>query len=107
VLILPYLEQGATYQAFDFTRSVLSDDKNAAARNQEVPVYLCPSDPGTATFSSSGSGGHAGRSNYMCNMGRQPVPRTTDGKYGGVFFGLTSIQQWVTNKNKPPAVKPV
>lgn len=106
VLILPYLEQGAQYQQFDFTRSVLNDEKNAPARNQELSVYVCPSDLGTAAFTSSTTDGHAGRSNYMCNMGRQPVPRTTDGKLAGIFYGLTTIQQWVTHKNRPPAVKP-
>jgi len=42
--ILPYLEQGNTYQLYDFTKGN-SDPKNLAAVSQRIDVYLCPSAP--------------------------------------------------------------
>src|SRR5205807_10013300 len=85
VMILPYVEQAAKYNQFDLTRDVLEDDKNATARKSDVSIFLCPSDPGGATFTRASDGGPSGRCNYLANMGRQPIPRTTDGKIGGLF----------------------
>ncbi len=52
VLILPYLEQGALYESFDFSllfRGIYSETPtsgpNFVASNQIVPVYHCPSFP--------------------------------------------------------------
>src|SRR4051812_964210 len=49
-LILSYVEQANKYNQFDFTRDVNSDPVNDAARTQDVPFYLCPSDPSGAQF---------------------------------------------------------
>src|SRR5439155_9580716 len=60
---------------------------------------------GGATFTRPSDGGPSGRSNYLANMGRQPIPRTTDGKIGGLFYVVTINTQWTTYKNHPPAVR--
>jgi prepilin-type N-terminal cleavage/methylation domain-containing protein/prepilin-type processing-associated H-X9-DG protein len=104
VLILPFLEQTAKYNQFDLTRDVAADSKNSQARVGDIPAFLCPSDPGSATFGHSGDSAPSGRSNYMGNMGRQPIPWTTDGTIGGVFYAHATRPQWVTHKNVPPAV---
>ena len=81
-MILPYLEQANKYNLFDFTRDVNAAAENAAARNQDVPVYLCPSDPSTAFQPATGT---IGRSNYFGSLGGNAYCRTQDGT-GGPFF---------------------
>jgi prepilin-type processing-associated H-X9-DG protein len=48
VLLLPYLEESSLYSQFDLTRSVL--DQPHEPQEQEVPVYLCPSDNARGRF---------------------------------------------------------
>ena len=45
--ILPYLEQQPAYEQFDFTIPMLHAN-NAEAVKTVVPVYLCPTDPGSS-----------------------------------------------------------
>src|SRR5205809_396349 len=47
--ILPYLEQANKYAKFDFTQD-LNSPANAAAQAQDVPIFLCPSDPSVGQF---------------------------------------------------------
>lgn len=42
--ILPYIEQQAVYDRFDFTK-YLSDSVNADAVTTVIPTFICPSDP--------------------------------------------------------------
>ena len=42
MLILPYLEQTAHYESFDFTKLIKAPE-NAVAVQQVTPVYVCPS----------------------------------------------------------------
>lgn len=42
-LILPYLEQQALYNQFDFTRHWTVADENRAAALIDLPIYVCPS----------------------------------------------------------------
>jgi prepilin-type N-terminal cleavage/methylation domain-containing protein/prepilin-type processing-associated H-X9-DG protein len=84
VMILPYLEQANKYNQFDFTEDVNASPVNAAARMQDVPVYLCPADPSTAVQLVSGAPN--GRSNYFGSLGGNAYCRTTDGQTGGVFY---------------------
>jgi prepilin-type N-terminal cleavage/methylation domain-containing protein/prepilin-type processing-associated H-X9-DG protein len=80
-VILGYLEQANIYNLFDFTQDVNSSATNANARLQQVPVYLCPSDPSAATQ------GNAGRSNYFGNMGAQAYSAAAQtSPLGGCFY---------------------
>src|SRR5205814_149607 len=45
--LLPYLEQGNKANTFDWTQDINGAATNAAARSQDVKVYMCPTDPGT------------------------------------------------------------
>src|SRR5262249_5484896 len=56
--ILPDIEQSTVYKQIDFTKDI-TDPANAAVRQQMVKTYLCPSDPGTNTFTvmAIGAGG--------------------------------------------------
>jgi prepilin-type N-terminal cleavage/methylation domain-containing protein/prepilin-type processing-associated H-X9-DG protein len=102
-LILPYVEQANKYNQFDFTRDVNSDNANIPARTQDVPFYLCPSDPSSAQFATTL--GFYGRCNYMASIGRNPCPTSQDPATGGVFFVEFSNTQWNTLLNRPRAVK--
>ena len=44
ILILPYMEQNNTYDAFDL-KKYIPDPANATARRVKLPVMICPSDP--------------------------------------------------------------
>src|SRR5947209_10067544 len=44
VQILPYVEQANKYNQYDLTRDVNSDSANAAARAQDIGLFLCPAD---------------------------------------------------------------
>lgn len=46
-LILPQLEQQAAFNLFDFTKP-MTHPSNRAALKVVVPVYLCPTDPGSS-----------------------------------------------------------
>jgi prepilin-type N-terminal cleavage/methylation domain-containing protein/prepilin-type processing-associated H-X9-DG protein len=83
-LILPYVEQANKYAQFDFAANN-STAVNANARLQDVPIYLCPSDPSTAKFMVGTS--WDGRSNYFGNLGTNAyVSANGDGSVGGIFF---------------------
>ncbi|MBS0206943.1 MAG: DUF1559 domain-containing protein [Planctomycetes bacterium] len=45
VQILPFIEQGNTYNHVDFTKSVYAPE-NSAVRLHNLPSFVCPSDPG-------------------------------------------------------------
>jgi prepilin-type N-terminal cleavage/methylation domain-containing protein/prepilin-type processing-associated H-X9-DG protein len=102
-LILPFVEQANKYNQFDFNRDVNSDAVNVAARTQDVPFYLCPSDPSTTQFATTD--GFYGRTNYMASIGKNPCPTSQDAATGGVFFVEFTNTQWNTLLNKPRTVK--
>ncbi len=46
--LLPYLEQGPVYQAYDFNYN-WSATRNRPARRTDIPTFLCPTAPGNRT----------------------------------------------------------
>src|SRR4051812_20569519 len=81
-LLLPFLEQGNKYNQFRLDLDVNTAAQNQAARDSDVPVYLCPSDPSDSRFSLSPSG--YGRCNYYGNMGITADAFSLDQTTGGV-----------------------
>jgi prepilin-type N-terminal cleavage/methylation domain-containing protein/prepilin-type processing-associated H-X9-DG protein len=74
VPILPFLEQGSRYDRFDLTQDVTGSFANVTARDQQVQVFLCPSDPSSGSYQDPAvlpgqQAGVMGRSNYFGNMG--------------------------------------
>jgi prepilin-type N-terminal cleavage/methylation domain-containing protein/prepilin-type processing-associated H-X9-DG protein len=106
-LVLAYLEQANKYEQFDFDYEVHSAAENLKARQGDVPIYLCPSDPSTALW--PGSNQLYGRCNYMASIGRQSQPNWNLGGWdinrSGIFFTDGTTTQWVTLVNKPRAAK--
>jgi prepilin-type N-terminal cleavage/methylation domain-containing protein/prepilin-type processing-associated H-X9-DG protein len=90
-IILPYMEQSNKYNQFDFNQDVNSATVNDAARRQDVPSYLCPSDPSQG-FINYGTGTY-GRSNYYGNIGTTAEIHSTEVARVGIFNF-----QWKPNK---------
>ncbi|HEY2158692.1 MAG TPA: DUF1559 domain-containing protein [Isosphaeraceae bacterium] len=70
VLILPFLENANTYNAFNLAWNLnvyQTSGPNYTAQDQVVSSYNCPSDPSTAKVTSGNS--TAGYSNYMASTG--------------------------------------
>jgi prepilin-type N-terminal cleavage/methylation domain-containing protein/prepilin-type processing-associated H-X9-DG protein len=90
VMLLPYIEGGNKFNQFNLNYNVNSDapihasipaltGANAAARSQDIPVYLCPSDSSKMfTFTD------AGRTNYFGSIGAHANPLYS-GPEGGIF----------------------
>ena len=93
-IILPYLEQANKFNLFNFDFDVNSDARidasvvgtftNGPARAQDVPYYLCPSDPSSNTYSAFPAPGASGRVSYHGSHGAFADVRTSSG-LGGVF----------------------
>jgi prepilin-type N-terminal cleavage/methylation domain-containing protein/prepilin-type processing-associated H-X9-DG protein len=80
VTMLPYFEQANKYQQF-----VLTADLNGqAARGQDMPILLCPSDPSSGQFSVTlgGQSVPVGRTNYQASLGAQAFYGSTDSMAG-------------------------
>ncbi len=90
-IILPYMEQAALYQQFDFNQDINNAAANYLARVQEVGIYLCPADPQTGSILQVGSippgygPAYSGRSNYLGNSGTTAEVKTNDPNHVGIF----------------------
>jgi prepilin-type N-terminal cleavage/methylation domain-containing protein len=95
-LILPYVEQASKYAQFNLNYDVNSDSRinssitpasisqvNQAARTQDVPIYLCPSDPSNQVYTTFGAA--AGRISYHGSSGGTAYIRDPNPTAGGVF----------------------
>jgi prepilin-type N-terminal cleavage/methylation domain-containing protein len=88
VTMLPYFEQANKYNQFDLTQNVNTSASNAAARSQDMPILLCPSDTSNSAFTVT-VGGQAqtvGRTNYHANLGAHGWFRNTNGQTAGCFY---------------------
>jgi prepilin-type N-terminal cleavage/methylation domain-containing protein len=87
VTMLPYFEQANKYKQFDLTQNVNTSASNTAARGQDVPILLCPSDGGQFYFTVTvnGRGENVGRCNYLANLGAHAWWRNTN-NLGGTFY---------------------
>jgi prepilin-type N-terminal cleavage/methylation domain-containing protein/prepilin-type processing-associated H-X9-DG protein len=85
-VILPYVEQSNLYNLFNFAFDTNNSTQNAPARDQQVPFYLCPSDPAPDFEKDPGGSGLAvGRSNYFGNIGTTADQHSTDLSRVGIF----------------------
>ncbi|MFM8271043.1 MAG: DUF1559 domain-containing protein [Gemmata sp.] len=86
--MLPYFEQANKYAQIDQTQDFNTGANNAAARSQDVPILLCPSDLSTATFTVTvgGVSQPVGRTSYHASLGGHAWFRNSDGSTGGAFY---------------------
>jgi len=97
-LILSYVEQSNKYNQFNFNYKTWNDAPavaglpampkvNLPARTQDIPIYMCPSDPSQTRRGSNDvnqSEGSQGRLNYMACLGTTSQFGTT-GPGAGIF----------------------
>src|SRR5215471_16596587 len=102
VMILPYVEQANKYNQFNLNEDVYFSSVNAAARQQDVPFYLCPSDPSTGTFVKDGA--PEGRSNYFGSLGGNAYCRPSAGGTGGLFY-IDISSKLLAQGGRPGAVR--
>ena len=93
IRLLPYVEQANKYNLFDFTQNLHTAAVNAPARQQDLAIFLCPSDPSTATITEVVGGVTVsnGRSNYMASLGANAWYANTDSLTGGVFYQNSAV----------------
>jgi prepilin-type N-terminal cleavage/methylation domain-containing protein/prepilin-type processing-associated H-X9-DG protein len=103
-LILPYVEQGNKYNLFNLNYKTWNDTRavpglpsianvNLAARIQDIPIYLCPSDPSSTIRGAKQSNTNdlsfpEGRLNYLGCLGATSQFGTT-GQGAGIFSNGT------------------
>lgn len=85
VLLLPYIEQDNRYRLYNLQQDVLNLAINGNANNNDVPIYLCPSDASTAGFTGLFSPGRTGRCNYYANIGQSGLASNTNSATNGLF----------------------
>jgi prepilin-type N-terminal cleavage/methylation domain-containing protein/prepilin-type processing-associated H-X9-DG protein len=96
--ILGYLEQANKFNQFNFTLDVHAVP-NEPARQQDVKVYLCPSDPSSASFTVAGQ--PVGRLSYFGSIGAVSDSRILDGR-AGIFSGnFSNVLAGQTPKGVP------
>jgi prepilin-type N-terminal cleavage/methylation domain-containing protein/prepilin-type processing-associated H-X9-DG protein len=98
-LMLPFIEQSNKYNQFNFNYSTWNDTPavpglpviprvNLLARSQDIPIYLCPSDPSATQRASDDSAslanGAQGRLNYLACLGATSLFANT-GPGAGIF----------------------
>jgi len=81
-VILAYVEQSNKFAQFDFTQDV-TVAANANARKQDVPIFLCPSDPSSERYNDGT--GVTGRISYFGSIGAVADSRLVDDPRSGPF----------------------
>ena len=77
IKILPYMEEQAIYDAFDFNQFI-SHQNNRAVRGTRIPTLLCPEDSGAEVpFAgvTAAEGDNWARGNYACNGDNEGADR--------------------------------
>ncbi len=95
ITMLPYFEQANKYAQFDLKSNVNTSASNAAARAQDLPILLCPSDGGTFFFTVSVPGQYGqtvGRTNYHANLGAHAWWRNTNNLAGTFYYSTAPTQ---------------
>ncbi len=79
--VLPFLEEGNTYDQFDFNKSYSHPDNQAVAA-QEIATYLCPSMPLPRLVPDTNNGETGGPTSYLACEGTDDYMRKADGMFG-------------------------
>jgi prepilin-type N-terminal cleavage/methylation domain-containing protein/prepilin-type processing-associated H-X9-DG protein len=95
--LLPYLEGGATYNAFNFQwcLSGYSGGANDTAQQQVVAAYVCPSDPESQKFS------NLGYVNYVASLGGTAAQQVGSATYQESNSGRTGLFNVTIDTGQP------
>lgn len=91
-MIMPYIEQNNAFQLFDFSVDLNTAAVNQIARQQNVPVFQCPSQKGVARFvlAAPQCPNGCGNTNYVQSLGNNANYASNNGPFGrrfGARFG--------------------
>lgn len=99
-MMMPYIEQSAAFQLFDFTVDLNTHANNQASRQQNVPTFQCPSQPGSPKFVLPGTQCPlgCGQTNYVQSLGDNgnyasnagPFGRRFGARFGDISDGLSN-----------------
>jgi prepilin-type N-terminal cleavage/methylation domain-containing protein len=85
-MILPYMDNTSGFKLFDFKSNINTSASNLAARQQMVPTFACPSQPGVARFILGGTPPQCpagcGQTNYAQSLGNNANYASNDGPFG-------------------------
>lgn len=86
-MILAYLDNKAGFKLFDFNSNLNTSLNNQPSRQQNVPVFQCPSQPGAPKFVLAGTQcpGGCGQTNYAQSLGNNANYAANDGPFGRRF----------------------
>lgn len=84
VHLLPYFEQSASYNLFDFKSDINSSASNQAARQQKIATFQCPSHPASPALVLSGTQcpDGCGLTNYVQSLGNNANYSSGNGPFG-------------------------
>jgi prepilin-type N-terminal cleavage/methylation domain-containing protein/prepilin-type processing-associated H-X9-DG protein len=97
-VLLAYVEQANKFNQFNFAFDVTSAT-NAPARRQDVPIFLCPSEVSSASFTDGGE--LVGRNSYFGNTGAVADSRLFRSDARGGVFGVVPVVPGETPKGLP------
>jgi len=100
--ILPYMEQGSMYNAFDFVwcMNVFGGGRNDTAQNQIVNSFVCPSDGETTKLS------NLGYSNYVACLGSTAAQQVGSATYQEQITSRLGIFNITIDTNQPKFTNP-
>jgi prepilin-type N-terminal cleavage/methylation domain-containing protein/prepilin-type processing-associated H-X9-DG protein len=103
IFLLPFSEGTTVYNAFNLSTDVTYGPENITARDVNVPVFLCPSDPSSGYWQDTNPytlqpADNMGLSNYYGNLGTNAwvyddfPPQYKDASQRGVFAVLSATR---------------
>ncbi|MCC6507917.1 MAG: DUF1559 domain-containing protein [Pirellulaceae bacterium] len=86
-MLMPFLENTNAFNLFDFKVDLNTHVNNLAARQQNVPTFLCPSHPEAAAFILAGTQcpQGCGQTNYVQSLGNNANYASNNGPFGRRF----------------------
>jgi len=106
--LMPFMEQGALYNVWNFALDTNNSAQNRTARFTQVAGYLCPSDPGGGTCTDqSGAGIPTAQANYFGSIGNTGAQYYASGigaseETNGAVIGLFNVQYDRSEPQKLP-----
>jgi prepilin-type N-terminal cleavage/methylation domain-containing protein len=86
-MLLPFIENANAFNLFDFRFDLNSHANNLAARQQNVPTFVCPSHPESPAFilAPSQCPNGCGQTNYVQSLGNNANYASNNGPFGRRF----------------------
>jgi prepilin-type N-terminal cleavage/methylation domain-containing protein/prepilin-type processing-associated H-X9-DG protein len=96
-VLLGYIEQANKFNQFNFAYDVHTGAPNFPAQEQDVPIFLCPSETSSAQMTNA-NGNAVGRTNYFGNIGAVADCRLSGDPGAGIFHAFSTTVAGETPK---------